>query len=255
MKKLRNIPCLPGWISAIVIGSWALFPTYAYVRLVPLAVSLVIVCYCLLRLLGRKKPEAARILRALFTTGVILGMTLVCVTGALILHDCFKAPAADCEYIVVLGAQVRDDGPSMSLRERINAAYDYLTAHPDTIAIVTGGKGSDEAMSEAACMWEELTAMGIPAERIWMEDQATSTWENLTYSLDIIEENTGSRPDSLGVVSSEYHLFRTALQAEKWGLEIRGIPAKTGSFDRFVHYFIREIFGVWHYILLGGQYS
>ena len=72
---------------------------------------------------------------------------------------------------------------------------------------------------------------------------------------DIIQSITGSRPASVGVVSSEYHLFRTGLQAKAYGLEIVGIPAKTGSFDRWLHYFVREIAGVWHYILLGGHHT
>jgi uncharacterized SAM-binding protein YcdF (DUF218 family) len=55
------------------------------------------------------------------------------------------------------------------------------------------------------------------------------------------------------VVSSEYHLFRTGLQAKEFDLQIIGIPARTGSFDRWLHYFVREIAGVWHYLLLGGQ--
>ena len=76
---------------------------------------------------------------------------------------------------------------------------------------------------------------------------------NCTFSLDIIEAKTGSRPNTLGVVSSEYHLFRTGLQARELKLDIIGIPAKTGSFDRWLHYFVREIAGVWHYLLLGGQ--
>ena len=104
-------------------------------------------------------------------------------------------------------------------------------------------------------MFQELTAMGIDPERIWIEDRATSTWENLKFSLDIIEEKTGSRPDSIGVVSSEYHLLRVGIQARDRGLAVLGIPARTENPLRWLHYFVREVAGVWHYFILGGQYT
>ena len=157
--------------------------------------------------------------------------------------------------MVVLGAKVRPDGPSVSLQNRIDAAYDYLLANPDTIAIVSGGQGPDEHMTEALCMFQELTAMGIDPARIWQEDKATSTWENLTLSLALIEEKTGSRPEKLGVLSSEYHLFRASLLTRECGLDFVGIPAPTSRISQKINHFMREVAGVWHYILLGGQYD
>ena len=103
-------------------------------------------------------------------------------------------------------------------------------------------------------MYVELTNLGIDGERVWTEDQAESTWENIRYSLDLIEQNTGTRPTRLGVLSSEYHLFRASLFARKNGVEFVGIPAKTSRFSQKVNHFMREVAGVWHYILLGGNY-
>lgn len=256
MKEKKKLPCRGGFIAAgVLILLGLLVPTYFYVRLLPVMLGVVIGLYCLIGLLGKKKPKAARALRWILTVVLILGLVVCSITGILIFRAGQPQPEVSCPYIVVLGAQVRESGPSASLQERIDAAYAYLTAHPDTIAIVSGGQGSDEPMSEAQCMFDELVAKGIAPERIFKEDQATSTWGNLTFSLDIIESITGSRPASVGVVSSEYHLFRTGLQAKAYGLEIVGIPAKTGSFDRWLHYFVREIAGVWHYILLGGHHT
>lgn len=103
-------------------------------------------------------------------------------------------------------------------------------------------------------MYVELTNLGIDGERVWTEDQAESTWENIRYSLDLIEQNTGTRPTRLGILSSEYHLFRASLFAKKNGVEFVGIPAKTSRFSQKVNHFMREVAGVWHYILLGGNY-
>lgn len=251
MKKLPSIPCLPGWIAAGVLGIIACIPTYFYVQLMPILMSLVIIGYCLISLMKRKHPEASKILWGLLTSMVILAVVIFTVTGVLILHASSGNPEAEHSYIVVLGAQVRPDGPSETLQERIDAACEYLLTHPQCTAIVSGGKGDDEHISEAQAMAQELHSRGIPEKRILLEDRSTSTWENLSYSLDIIQQHTGSRPESLGVVSSEFHLFRVGLQAQKHNLTIEGIPASTQDTSRYLHYFIREIAGVWHYILLG----
>jgi hypothetical protein len=134
-------------------------------------------------------------------------------------------------------------------------AYDYLTEHPDAVAIVTGGKGPDEPITEAECMYDHLTAMGIAADRVWMEPNATSTWENLNFSLDLIEEKTGQRPEKIGLLSSEYHLFRAKLFAKECGVEAAGIPAHTTRVSQMINHFMREVAGIWHYIILGGQYD
>ena len=156
---------------------------------------------------------------------------------------------------MVLGCLVRSSGPSASLWDRIYAARDYLEGHPDVIAILSGGKGSDEPMTEAQCMYDQLVKLGISPERLWLEDKATSTWENIQFSLDLIERRTGTRPTKLGILSSEYHLFRATMFAHDLGIEAVGIPARTSKTSQAINHFMREVAGVWHYIILGGQYD
>lgn len=212
-------------------------------------------CYYLLALLKNSRPKAAKIWTVTLTVIVALGVAVVAVTGIVMAGSLSGDTERECDYIVVLGAKVNGAAPSRTLRERIDAACDYLNAHPDAIAVVSGGQGSDEGVSEAECMFNGLTERGIDPERIWMEDQATSTWENLNFSLDLIEEKTGSRPTQIGLVSSEFHLFRAGLFAKECGVEAVGIPGKTGDFTHFLNYYLREIAGVWHYFILGGQYD
>ena len=93
----------------------------------------------------------------------------------------------------------------------------------------------------------KLTEMGIDPERIWMEDRATSTVENFQFSLALIEEKTGSRPDTLGVLSSEFHLLRARMFARQEGVTPVAIPARTTDLPTFLRYFLREIVMVWYY--------
>lgn len=228
---------------------------YGFSALVCLVLIGILLFYGFFPLLGLKFPVFTKIVTRCVTVCLILGVAVVAVTEAVIIHASFGSPAEDVEYMVVLGAKVRPTGPSASLWDRIYAAAEYLDANPEVIAVVSGGQGPDEPCTEAQVMFEELVALGIDAERVWVEDQATSTWENLNFSLDLIEEKTGRRPQKLGVLSSEYHLFRASLFTKACGAQFVGIPARTSRASQAVNHFMREVAGVWHYILLGGRYD
>lgn len=159
--------------------------------------------------------------------------------------------SGEFQYLVVLGTTVNGTEPSSMLNDRIDAAYAYLVAHEDVICIVSGGKGDAENLSEAQCMFNELVALGIDPDRIWLEDQATSTLENLDFSLKLIEEKTGSRPAKVGVLSSEFHLLRANMFAKRQNVAAISIPARTSDPGTFWGYFLREILMVWYYGLIG----
>lgn len=228
---------------------------YSFSALVCCCLIGIIAFYEITRMLRGKYPKPVWLLRRIFTVCLVIGLLVVGSTEAVIIHASFGSPEQPVDYVVVLGAKVRVTGPSASLWDRIYGAYNYLETHPDAIAIVSGGQGEDEPITEAQSMYDELINLGIDPERIWMEDEATSTWENLNFTLDLIEEKTGQRPQKLGVVSSEYHLFRASLFAKKCGVEFVGIPARTSRPGQMINHFMREVAGVWHYLLLGGQYD
>lgn len=156
-----------------------------------------------------------------------------------------------CRYIVVLGAGVNGTVPSLSLRERINCAYEYLVQNPEAVAVLSGGQGPGEDMTEAACMYRELTEMGISGDRLLLEETSTSTIENLKFSMNILEEEIGFCPQTIGIISSEYHIFRATQYAGDLGLEAIGIPAKTTWFPLRANYYLREVAAIWKYLLFG----
>ena len=243
-----------------LLGGLAFFlkycvPGYSFSALVCICLIGIILFYTLMPLAGLKFPTFAKIPTRIFTVCLILGLLVVGITEAIVIHASFGDPKEDVEYMVVLGAKVNADGPSVSLWDRICGAYEYLEEHPDVIAIVSGGQGTDEPITEAECMYRELVMLGIDPKRIWIEDEATSTWENMQFTLNLIEEKTGVRPEKLGVLSSEYHLFRASLFAKACNVEFVGIPARTSRVPQMINHFMREVAGVWHYLLLGGQYD
>ena len=182
---------------------------------------------------------------------LVLGSLTAAVTLGFIVKAAHPGQLLPCDHVVVLGAGVRGTVPSLSLRERINAAHDYLIANPDSVAVLSGGQGPGEGITEAACMSRELTEMGIDPSRLLLEEMSTSTMENLTFSMDLLETNTGARPTRIAIVSSEYHIFRAGLFAKELGLESVGIPAKTSWITLRINYYLREIVAVWKYLILG----
>lgn len=240
--------CMAAFLRFVAVG-------YSFSGLVCFFLAGVLLAFWGLRLIKTRFPKTGKWAFRIFVICLAVGFTVIAVTEGMIIAASFGDPEEPCEYIVVLGCLVRNSGPSASLWDRIYAARDYLDRHPDVIAILSGGKGSDEPMTEAQCMYDQLVKLGVSPERLWLEDKATSTWENIQFSLDLIERRTGTRPTKLGILSSEYHLFRATMFAHDLGIEAVGIPARTSKTSQAINHFMREVAGVWHYIILGGQYD
>ena len=256
-RKWSMVFCWVGIVLCLMLAAFFHFCMlgYSFTVTVLLGISAVLLFYALIPIFAKNHPLTARRFKRVFSTILCIGLIVVGITEYFIIRASLGEPAEHCDYAVVLGAKVRSSGPSASLWDRIYGARDYLEAHPDVIAIVSGGQGTDEPMTEARAMYDELVNLGIDPNRIWMEDQATSTWENLNFSMNLIEEKTGARPEKIGIVSSEYHLFRASLFADACNVESVLIPARTSVFTQRINHFMREVAGVWHYLILGGQYE
>lgn len=242
---------LPAVLVLLSLFFYTAIHGHSFLGLVCLCLAGVVTAYYILDLLKSRFPKSCKILTRTLTAILCIGILIFAVTEGIIIHASLGHPDADCAYIVVLGAKVNGTSPSLSLSDRIRTAESYLKAHPHTIAILSGGKGEDEGICEAQCMFNELTARGIDTDRLWLEEKSTSTQENLRFTLELIEAKTGTRPESIGLISSEYHLFRAGIFAKDCGVTAIGIPAQTSWFSIKINYFMREVAGVWHYILLG----
>ena len=157
----------------------------------------------------------------------------------------------DVEYLVVLGAGLHGDVPSLSLTDRLEGALAWLETHPDCVAVVSGGQGPGETMTEGEAMGIWLEARGIDPSRIIVEDRATSTQENLEYSFALIRGRGGEPDGNCAIVTSEYHLYRAKALAARQGVECFGVAARTSWPTLMLNYFIREGFAVTYYRLTG----
>ncbi|MGX8692317.1 MAG: YdcF family protein [Clostridia bacterium] len=180
-----------------------------------------------------------------------LGVLYFCAVEVPIIKNARTDQEPERDYLVVLGAAVYGDQPSLTLVRRLEGARDYLNAYPDSVAIVSGGMGKGETVTEAQAMRGWLIAQGIPEERILLEPEATSTLENLSYSYDIIRSRGDEPQGKVAIVSSAYHLYRAKLISRSLGVEAAGVAAPWGYFFVMLNYFIREAFGVTHLWVFG----
>ncbi len=188
-------------------------------------------------------------LRKLFVILVCLGGVLFAIVEGFILNGFSQKGADGLDYLVVLGAQVKRDGPSKVLQYRLDEACVYLEKNENTKVIVSGGQGTDEHISEAQGMYDYLVGQGIAPERIIREDQSKNTFQNLTFSAGFLDKEK----DSVGVVSNNFHVFRAVKIAQKAGYSnVCGIAAKGEPFLQYNN-MMREFFGVMKDFLAGNM--
>ncbi len=181
-----------------------------------------------------------------------IGLAYFCVVEYFIIKNARTDRTDGRDYLIVLGAAVYGDQPSLTLVRRLEGALDYLSSYPDCTVIVTGGMGGGENISEAQAMFSWLLEKGVDPSRIIMEPKATSTMENLQFSFDIIRQRGDDPAGNVAIVSSAYHLYRAKLMAAKLGVpDAAGVAAPWGYFFVMLNYFIREAFGITHLWLLG----
>lgn len=157
-----------------------------------------------------------------------------------IIYAANKRPKEGAEYLIVLGAGVNGTVPSQTLKNRINAAIDYLRENPDTLVIASGGQGPGEDVTEAQVISDYLLLGGIGPERIIIENESTSTVENIKFSKEFIENNDAS----IVLATSDFHIMRATRIAEMQGLtNVSGCPAEPGYFTKLNNY-VREFFAV-----------
>ena len=227
------------------------FPSYRFSALISFAVAALILTYTLLRCLNSRFPKFSAVCRRLLSVVVCLGLATATLTGIFIACASSEKELPPCDYLIVLGAGVNGTIPSLTLQERLTATYDYLSAHPDTVCIVSGGQGPGEDITEAACMSAWLIKKGISPDRILQETKATSTEENLAFSMELIEDHSSDAVPSIGIVSSEYHLFRASLMARDQNLSPVLVRAKTQRLTLRINYHLREIAATWYYVVFG----
>jgi len=158
-----------------------------------------------------------------------------------------EAPAG-LDYVAVLGAQVFEWGPGRTLANRLDVACAYLLDNPQSRCITCGAQGSNEPMTEAQAGADYLAACGIARDRILLEDRSRSTAENARNAAAM----TDAAHDSVGIVTSNFHVSRSLGIARKAGIA-HAFGMSAAAVSRFpLNSIVRESFA-WAKDILSGN--
>lgn len=135
----------------------------------------------------------------------------------------------ESDVIIVLGAQVKEDGtPSVALERRLTAALESYEQNRQMI-IVCGARGTNEPRAEGDVMREWLLARGVQESDVVAETGSFNTRENLRNAKAIMDERGLSQAL---VVTSDYHVARALMLCRQEGVAAtgKGSPSKPEYF-------------------------
>lgn len=152
------------------------------------------------------------------------------------------------DAVIVLGAAVHGKTPSLTLKRRLDKAVEYHDQNPDAVIIVSGGQGNGEDITEAEAMETYLIEHGIAADKIVKEENATSTYENFTFSKEILDEQLEGEYTA-AFITNEYHTLRASLCAKRVGIENTTHIHCNTNLSYLVSGILRECLAVVKYIV------
>jgi uncharacterized SAM-binding protein YcdF (DUF218 family) len=225
---------------------WGRFDTFNFlVGILGVLIILIAIMKEKLLKIALKFPKWIKISGKVFLC--VIAASFLMVEGIIVSHMRGKAAVNETEYLVILGCQVNGSLASVPLLRRGYNAVNYLKRHEDVKAVITGGQGPGENITEAEAMRRLLTENGIGKERILIEDKSRSTIENLRFShelYNLLDKN-------IVIVTSDYHMFRSLSIAKKLGYKnVAGIAARS-QLSVLPAYLLREYAAVMYYVLLG----
>ena len=168
----------------------------------------------------------------------------------------YTNPATGQEQVViVLGAGLRRDQPSLLLRYRLDKALEYARQHPDVLVVTAGGQGRDEWVPEGQAMRDYLIAEGLDPERVIAECKSTSTEENFLFAREILQQRGIDAQEPVVYVTNAFHCYRAGQYARMAGFSAAhalpaGIPLRS-----VLTCYLREVLAVVYYWLFRSSRS
>lgn len=192
---------------------------------------------------GRLKPAVRRIIiaaAAVFILAASVNLYFICTPAV-------SDGTEQIQYVILLGGGITREGKLVPAAERrALKTAEYMKAHPDVKAVVSGGKGPFAPCAESLVLAAELERHGVAADRIIQEGEARDTIQNFSYSARLMAQDSGtdvrtalSKP--VAVVTSDFHLARAERIARRLGYtEVYGITAGTPRLF-ILNSYVREI--------------
>lgn len=183
---------------------------------------------------------------------IYLCLTLLLVVEGIIIYYGQNRDLSESDYVVVLGAGLRGERMTLSLKERAEKALECVKENKSSYMILSGGQGPGESISEAEAVKRYLLENGVEEKRLLLEDKSKNTMENFRFSKEIIEKHSGKTLDKVNVkvITSNYHVFRSNIIAKRQGYKNLKFNSNNTNILLAPNYFFREFFALPKTLLL-----
>ncbi len=209
-------------ISVVVLKDT--YKTIFRYELIALAVLLILSLDIRFGFFTRMKNKAVKAIGWILRIAVILFSAIVIFFMGGVIFGSFYNTSAPVKHVIVLGMALENGKPTEDLKKRIATAEKYLEENKDAVLILTGGNPGEDGRTEAAVMRDIMTADGVPADKMLLEDQATTTKENFENTVKILDP-----AEPVLLISSNYHMQRAVKEAKRAGFEdVLRLPATSG---------------------------
>lgn len=142
-----------------------------------------------------------------------------------------ETQASDC--IIVLGAGIVGNRPSISLANRLDKAIEvYNLGH--TKKILVSGDHGQSSYDEVNVMRNYLLEKGIPKDDIFMDHAGFSTYDSMYRARSVFKVTSAI------VVTQSLHLRRALYIGDKMGIKVTGVEAKNSTVKSTALQSIRE---------------
>lgn len=241
----------------------------------PLFALLNFLMAALVRYLRKQKKKNLDINPAPFVfafTSYGIGVTVLLLLLGLIFLNAHTVEQKNLDYVIVMGTDLDNNKISTSLKRRLDKALEYAHQNPDTVFVLSGGRGDYDQSTESTVMYYYMIQHGVPEKKLLLEFYSDSTQEKIGYSIATIMEDREEkmnapvpemfipedrvvhgldRPMSVGIITSEFNLYRATSMAKKRGIEdICPIATDTDEL-MLVHLAVREAVAIFKDRLVG----
>lgn len=204
---------------------------------------------------GRHRMDMPRFLPSFVFTSFGLLLFVFAVIMNMVINSSKSEENPRVDYCIVMGARVYSNGISKTLKYRLDLACELGEKNPETVFVLAGGQEPGDPIPEAFAMYNYLSLKGIPNGRMLLEARSTSTLGIIQSAAEAIEADHNERripkgpgdriyPDdyvpSVGIITSDYHMFRSLALAERNGIEAPVPIAAASDSVLFVHNCVRE---------------
>lgn len=233
------------WVSSLLTFSGIitlLLRKYLYTGILSLILILLSLSFFFLTLLRLKASEKLfTIFSWIFHIGFGLVFVSFLIAEGLVIGTARRSNHADntlpenIDTIMVAGAGLRKEKPSLLYQLRLDRARALLDANPHSRVVICGGQGNDELLSEARAGQNYLLSVGVSPDRITIEEESLDTAENIRNFASLFPDKK-----EIALVTNDFHAYRCVLLAKRYGIHAIPYSSPTPRINLILNYFARE---------------